>query len=235
MLQANFHAPGQKEILTFLTKRYQASLVLTVHTNVQFSLVILMDNMKHFQCWCNAVCCCHSHIMSQSMHISLLIYPLFPQKKKTFHSTTHIQTLKKCVLWLICEFVFQCFFWSICMRWFIFIINIFNNAEQCVLLVWLYFSFINECKCNVSVWIHFLFLFYCYFWTFKILLCVLLMLLKRDSCDRADQVLSTWVAVENMKQGPLCWGRITSLYVVVLYIIHIKFIYTWPLRPFRHK
>lgn len=149
----------KRKFLPFLTKRYQASLVLTVHTNVQFSLVILMDNMKHFQCWCNVACCCHSHIMSQSMYISLLIYPVSTEEK-TFHSTTHIQTLKKCVLWLICEFVFQCFFWSICMRWFIFIINIFNNAEQCVLLVWLYFSFINECKCKVSVWVHFLFLFY---------------------------------------------------------------------------
>lgn len=116
-----------------------------------------MDNKKHFQCWCNAVCCCHSHIIFQLMHISLWISPLFSQKKKNpFHSTRHIQTLKKRVLWLIGAFVFQCFFWPICMRWFIFIINIFNNAEQCVLIVWLYFSFINECKCKVSVWSFFL-------------------------------------------------------------------------------
>lgn len=34
-------------------------------------------------------------------------------------------------------------------------INFFNNAEQCVLLVWLFFHFINECKCNVFVWLFF--------------------------------------------------------------------------------
>lgn len=48
-------------------------------------------------------------------------------------------------------FVFQCFFWPICMIWIIFIISIFNSAEQCVLTVPLYFSFINECKYKVAV------------------------------------------------------------------------------------
>lgn len=30
-------------------------------------------------------------------------------------------------------------------------IDIFNNAEQCVLVVLLYYSFINECQCKVSL------------------------------------------------------------------------------------
>lgn len=37
------------------------------------------------------------------------------------------------------------------MIWIIFIISIFNSAEQCVLTVPLYFSFINECKYKVAV------------------------------------------------------------------------------------
>lgn len=141
-----------------------------------------MDNKKHFQCWCNAVCCCHSHIIFQLMHISLLMSPLFSQKKNK--NISQYQTYSDFeVLWLIGAFVFQCFFWPICMRWFIFIINIFNNAEQCVLIVWLYFSFINECKCKVSVWSFLCVLYLFYFWTFKILHCVLLMKLWMSGCD----------------------------------------------------
>lgn len=38
-------------------------------------------------------------------------------------------------------------------------IDIFNNAEQCVLVVLLYYSFINECQCKVS-----LVCFFFFFW-----------------------------------------------------------------------
>lgn len=91
-----------------------------------------------------AQCCCHLHIISQLTF-------LFADCSRIKKETTHIQTLKQRVLWFNGAFVFQCFFWPICMKWFIiFIIDISNHAEQRVLLVWLYFSFINECTCKVS-------------------------------------------------------------------------------------
>lgn len=69
------------------------------------------------------------------------------------------------------------------MRWFIYIISIFNNAEQRVLIVCLYFSFINECKRKVTVWVCLCVLYVFTFEHLKILPCVLLMKLGRDVCQ----------------------------------------------------
>ncbi len=122
------NGPGENETRSFVTKKD----IKLLWPNSTYKCPVL--------CWCDAACCCHFHIIFRLMHISLLISPRFSQKKR--QQKKHIQTTKTRVLWIIGAFVFQCFFWSICMRWFIFIINVFNIAEQCVLLVWLYFSFI---------------------------------------------------------------------------------------------
>lgn len=67
----------------------------TVHANTLFSLIILMDNKKHFQCWCNAVYCCHSHIIFQLRNAQSANIASDSAEEKTFHSTTHIQTFKE--------------------------------------------------------------------------------------------------------------------------------------------
>lgn len=100
-------------------------------------------------CLCNAVCFCHFHIIFWLMHISAVLFCFFFlifNRRKKFHST-YSDFNGACLV----IFVFQCFFWPICMIWIIFIISIFNSAEQCVLTVPLYFSFINECKYKVAV------------------------------------------------------------------------------------
>lgn len=86
-----------------------------------------------------------SYHLPVNLSLSLSLFLLIQEKRN------HIFRLWSCVF---CDFngafVFQCFFWPVCMK-LVHLHIISNDAEQRVLLVWLYFSFINECKCKVSV------------------------------------------------------------------------------------
>ena len=160
--------PPEKVKLIHINKEISSFFGQTVHTNVQF-FVILMDNIIHFQCWCNAVCCCHSHFIFQLIHISpLLISHVFKKKKKKsqYNSYSDFKEAYFVINWCIClpVFLFGLFAWDGSSSLF----NIFKNAEQCVLLVWLYFSFINECKSKVSA---------CFFFLVCLDVCVLYILL----------------------------------------------------------